>query len=63
MSENDTERDTMAKPLCEMKKLVKTDFDQFLRYVTDPTHACRKCGRVANCKRRLCKPVRLKGEG
>ena len=53
----------MAKPLCEMKKLVKTDFDQFLRYVTDPTHACRKCGRVANCKRRLCKPVRLKGEG
>lgn len=49
----------VAKPLCEMKKLVKTDFKQFLQYVSNPTHACRKCGRAANCKRRLCKPVRL----
>lgn len=50
----------MAKTLCEMKKLLKNDFDLFAQYVHDPTHVCRKCGRVANEKRKLCKPQKLK---
>lgn len=52
----------MAKTLCEMKRLIKGDFDEFLEFVRDPTHACRKCGRVSNCRKRLCKPVKIKGK-
>lgn len=43
-----------------MKKLLKKDFELFVKHVQNPTHLCRSCGRVANCKRRLCKPMKLK---
>lgn len=49
----------MAKTLCEMKKLLKNDFELFAKYVRDPTHVCKKCGRVSNDKRKLCKARKL----
>ena len=50
----------MAKSLCELKKTLKTDFGTFVSLVTNPTHVCKKCGRVANSKKLLCKPTKLK---
>ncbi len=50
----------MPKKLCDLKKLLKTDYDAFLQFIQDPTHVCKSCGRVANEKRRLCKPQKLK---
>ncbi len=50
----------MAKTLCELKKVLKSDFTTFKLYVCDPTHVCTKCGRAANDKQMLCKPERLK---
>jgi len=50
----------MAKTLCEMKKLLKVDFQLYKQYVSDATHVCTKCGRAANDKKLLCKPERLK---
>lgn len=50
----------MAKSLCELKKTLKKDFDVYVSLVNDPTHVCQKCGRVANHKKLLCKPTKLK---
>lgn len=50
----------MAKSLCELKKTLKTDFGTFVSLVNNPTHVCKKCGRVANSKKLLCKPTKLK---
>ena len=52
--------DLVPKTLCDLKKLLKSDFETYAKYVCDPSHVCRKCGRVANEKQRLCKPQRLK---
>ncbi len=49
----------MTKTLCELKKALKGDLREFVRLVECPTHVCRKCGRVANDKERLCKPVKI----
>ena len=50
----------MAKKLCDLKKLLKSDMKAFANHVVDATHLCKKCGRVANCKKVLCEPSRLK---
>ena len=49
----------MSKTLCEMKKLLKSDFEMFKQYVCGATHVCQKCGRAANDKKLLCRPERL----
>ena len=49
----------MAKTLCELKKTLKRDFGAFVSLVKSPTHVCQKCGRSANKKKLLCKPLRL----
>ena len=49
----------MSKPLCELKKTLKKDFATYVSLVDNPTHVCRKCGRSANSKKLLCKPMRL----
>jgi hypothetical protein len=51
---------TMAKTLCEMKQLLKADFNAYKQLVVDASHICTKCGRTANDKKRLCKPEKLK---
>lgn len=50
----------MAKTLCEMKKLLKSDFRSYKRLVCNASHVCTKCGRAANDKNLLCRPERLK---
>lgn len=50
----------MSKPLCELKKTLKKDFETFISLVDNPTHLCQKCGRAANNKKLLCKPMKLK---
>lgn len=49
----------MARSLCELKKSLKADAKAYVLLIRGPTHACRKCGRSANDKRRLCKPMKL----
>ena len=50
----------MSKELCKLQKsLLTKKIEQYMKLVDQPTHVCRKCGRVANDKRLLCKPVRI----
>ena len=49
----------MTKSLCDLKKTLKADLQQYVKLVNHPTHICEKCGRVANDKKRLCKPVKI----
>lgn len=51
----------MTKKLCDLKKLRKKDPDRYFKLVDEPAYGCRRCGRVANSKKRLCKPEKLKG--
>lgn len=50
----------MSRTLCELKKLMKTDFKSYKKLVCDASHVCGRCGRVANDKKLLCRPERLK---
>jgi hypothetical protein len=50
----------MAKTLCEMKKVLKSDFSLYKQFVCQATHVCTKCGRAANDKKLLCRPEKLK---
>ena len=50
----------MSKTLCELKKLLKSDFKSYRKLVCDASHVCTHCGRVANDKKLLCMPERLK---
>ena len=50
----------MSKTLCEMKKLLKADFQLYRQFVREASHVCTKCGRAANDKKLLCRPERLK---
>ena len=49
------------KRLCDLKKWLKRDLDAYLELVSDPNHICTSCGRVANCKKRLCDAQKLPG--
>ncbi len=50
----------MSRTLCELKKLLKSDFRSYKKLVRGASHVCTHCGRVANDKQLLCKPERLK---
>lgn len=50
---------SMARTLCELKKLLKADFKTYKKFVCDPTHVCTRCGRTANRKKLVCKPESL----
>jgi hypothetical protein len=50
----------MSKTLCEMKKMLKSDFTLYKQFVCNASHVCTMCGRAANDKKLLCKPERLK---
>lgn len=48
------------KKMCKLKKkLLKDDIDSFVELVNSPKYVCKKCGRVANDKDRLCKPYKI----
>ena len=49
----------MSKALCKSKKTRKDAKRYSLAQVPDATHVCRKCGRFANSKKKLCKAKKL----
>lgn len=49
-----------TKSMCKWSRSdINKSFDEFSKTVASPTHACGKCGRVANSKKALCKPLKL----
>lgn len=48
----------MPKTLCKSKKSRKSG-KATLDLVPHATHMCRKCGRVAKSKKKLCKPSKI----
>lgn len=52
----------MAKTLCDWsKKDLEKRADTLAAIVREPRWYCRKCARVANTSKVLCKPCRLPG--
>ncbi len=49
----------MSKSLCDLKKSLKGDLRTYVSLIRSPTHVCQKCGRVANRKKLLCRPVKM----
>ncbi len=47
------------KKLCDCKKMLKKDLGAYIRLVDEPAFICRKCGRVANDEKNLCKSREL----
>ncbi len=50
------------KKMCKLKKKLKDDtirYEAFAAMVCEPAYFCRKCGRVAQHKKQLCKPVAM----
>jgi hypothetical protein len=53
----------MAKTLCDWKKSeLEKHPDKLFALVKNPQFYCRKCARVANTSKVLCKPRKLPGE-
>ena len=51
----------MGKELCKIQEaLIRKDLRAYVALVDAPKHVCKKCGRVANKKKLLCKPVKIK---
>lgn len=47
--------------MCKLAKdVLKDEPELYIKLVVDPSHICLKCGRVANKKKRLCDPKKLK---
>jgi hypothetical protein len=52
---------TVKGPMCKLrKKVLKDDPASYISLVEDPHFLCRKCGRVANNRKNLCKPLKLR---
>ncbi len=49
----------MSKKLCKSKKSRTTNEKNLALGILMETHTCRKCGRVADSKKLLCKPRKL----
>ena len=50
----------MSTELCKLKKSLKGDLPTYILLVEQPRFVCLNCGRVANKKKNLCRPERLK---
>lgn len=51
------------QPLCDWSKDDYADVERMAEVVLDPAWLCRKCGRVANRKKWLCKATKLEERG
>jgi hypothetical protein len=51
----------LNKPLCKLIKndILEENLKEYLNVVKEPTHYCKKCGRVANSKKLLCKAEKI----
>ena len=55
-------RRQMPKAMCKWKKKdIEKDLKKLSALVDAPQFVCANCARVANDKKHLCKPVKLKG--
>ena len=52
----------LTKTLCDLLDKIKPTSKEYLALVDNPRYVCRKCGRAANKKKRLCDPYKLKTE-
>ncbi|MGJ8656226.1 MAG: hypothetical protein ACSHX6_07235 [Akkermansiaceae bacterium] len=53
-------KDDKLKTFCKWSpKQIQKNFDLLTELVTDPSFVCKKCARVSNNKRALCKPAQL----
>lgn len=51
----------MGKELCKIEEVaIRRDLEAHMKLVNKPKYICKKCGRVANKKKSLCKPTKLK---
>ena len=51
----------MGKELCKIQEvLIRKDLEAYVALVDNPKHVCKRCGRVANKKKLLCKPIKIK---
>ncbi len=46
----------MSKPMCKVKKKLRVSKKETLSLYPDARFSCQKCGRVAICKKTICKP-------
>jgi hypothetical protein len=46
--------------MCWFEGRVEENREAFVARVSEPRFACKRCGRVANKKRWVCKPLSLK---
>lgn len=51
----------MSKKICKIckKELTKKDLEEFLETIKDAEFFCKKCGRVAKEKSKLCKSEKI----
>ena len=49
----------MADKMCSLYKKEAKDIDKYLKEVGDGRYLCTKCGRFAEDKKKLCKPVEI----
>jgi hypothetical protein len=52
----------LTKTLCDLLDKIKLTSKEYRALVDAPRYVCRKCGRAANKKKRLCDPYKLKTE-
>ncbi|SFN34456.1 hypothetical protein SAMN05660284_01268 [Formivibrio citricus] len=55
-------KDMSEKTLCAMLGkggLGRDDLKKYMKLVDRPEYVCEKCGRAANEKKRLCRPVKI----
>lgn len=52
----------MSAELCKLKKSLKGDLPSYILLVNQPRFVCLNCGRVANKKKNLCDPQRIKNQ-
>ena len=50
----------MSTELCKLKKSLKGDLPTYILLVEQPRFVCLNCGRVANKKKNLFDPKRMK---
>jgi hypothetical protein len=50
----------MSKTLCTLKRELKKDMPRYVLLVNQPRFVCLACGRVANKKKNLCEPEKIK---
>ncbi|OEF95855.1 hypothetical protein [Desulfuribacillus alkaliarsenatis] len=57
----DKKKSMQDKVLCKLCKddCIKKCLEEYVELVNDPKYICKKCGRLANKQKNLCKPVKI----